>query len=89
MFPDIPAADAPPPLDIGPALHEELAALPAHHREPIVLCDLQGLSRAEAAKALGVPEGTLSSRLANGRKRLAGRLSRRGVALSVAAVPGA
>jgi RNA polymerase sigma factor (sigma-70 family) len=87
--PDIPVTDDPPPLDIGPALHEELAALPAHHREPIVLCDLQGLSRADAAKALGIPEGTLSSRLANGRKRLADRLTRRGVALALAAVPGA
>ena len=27
---------------LGAALHEELAALPAHYREPIVLCDLQG-----------------------------------------------
>ncbi|HYH67927.1 MAG TPA: RNA polymerase sigma factor [Urbifossiella sp.] len=87
-FPDVPAPESPPPLDVGPALHEELAALPAHHREPIVLCDLQGLSRADAAKALGVAEGTLSSRLANGRKRLAERLTRRGVVLSAAALPG-
>ncbi|MBN9522854.1 RNA polymerase sigma factor, partial [bacterium] len=89
-FPDVPAPDpAPPPPDIGPALHEELAALPALHREPIVLCDLQGLSRADAARSLGIAEGTLSSRLANGRKRLADRLTRRGVALSLAALPAA
>lgn len=87
-FPDVPAPEPAPPLDAGPALHEELAALPALHREPIVLCDLQGLSRADAAKALGVAEGTLSSRLANGRKRLAERLTRRGVVLSAAAIPG-
>ncbi len=86
--PDPAAPDAAPP-DIGPALHEELAALPAHYRDPIVLCDLQGASRADAAKALGVPEGTLSSRLANGRKKLAERLTRRGVALSALGVPGA
>jgi len=86
-FPDVPAPE-PSPHDVGPALHEELAALPAHHREAIVLCDLQGLSRADAAKALGVAEGTLSSRLANGRKRLAERLTRRGVTLGAVALPG-
>ncbi|MFO0796784.1 MAG: RNA polymerase sigma factor [Gemmataceae bacterium] len=86
-FPDVPAPEASHSLDVGPALHEELAALPALHREPIVLCDLQGLSRADAAKALGVAEGTLSSRLTNGRKRLAERLTRRGVVLGAAAVP--
>src|SRR6478752_6433759 len=30
--PDPAAPDAAPPADIGPALHEELAALPAHYR---------------------------------------------------------
>src|SRR5205823_2230466 len=66
-----------------------LAGLPVCYRDAIVLCDLRGASRAEAAKALGIPEGTLSSRLASGRKRLADRLTRRGVALSAAAVPAA
>jgi hypothetical protein len=70
-------------------LHEELAGLPGCYRDAIVLCDLRGASRADAAKALGIPEGTLSSRLASGRKRLADRLTRRGVALSAAAVPAA
>jgi predicted DNA-binding protein (UPF0251 family)/WD40 repeat protein len=74
--------------DIGPILDEELARLPAWYRDAIVLCDLRGLSREEAAKLLGIPEGTLSSRLANGRKTLATRLTKRGVTLSVAAMPG-
>ncbi|MBY0514751.1 MAG: sigma-70 family RNA polymerase sigma factor, partial [Gemmataceae bacterium] len=73
--------------DIGPVLHEELDKLPGYYREAVVLCDLRGVPRAEAAKLLGVPEGTVSSRLAAGRKKLADRLARRGVALSVAAVP--
>jgi RNA polymerase sigma factor (sigma-70 family) len=75
------------PDDLGPVLHEELARLPGWYREAIVLCDLRGVPRAEAAGQLGIPEGTLSSRLANGRKKLADRLARRGVALSAAAVP--
>ncbi len=87
--PDPVAPDTPPPADIGPALHEELAALAAHYREPIVLCDLQGASRSEAARALGIPEGTLSSRLTNGRRKLADRLTRRGVVLSALGVPAA
>jgi RNA polymerase sigma factor (sigma-70 family) len=73
--------------EIGPVLHEELARLPERYREAIVLCDLRGLPRAEAAKALAIPEGTLSSRLAGGRKKLADRLARRGVALPAASLP--
>lgn len=87
---DIPEPAAPPAdpsADVGPVLHEELARLPAWYREAVVLCDLRGVPRAEAAKLLGIPEGTLSSRLAGGRKKLAERLARRGVALSVAAIP--
>ncbi|MBX9582542.1 MAG: hypothetical protein K2X87_19730, partial [Gemmataceae bacterium] len=49
-------------------------------RGPLVLCELQGLSRRDAARRLGRAEGTLSSRLARGRKLLRGRLARRGVA---------
>jgi RNA polymerase sigma factor (sigma-70 family) len=88
VLPDVP--DRPPTqvsAELGPILDEELAALPAHYRDALVLCDLRGTPRQEAAAALGIPEGTLSSRLANGRKRLAARLARRGVALSVAALP--
>jgi hypothetical protein len=46
-----------------------------------VLCDLAGRPRKEAARQLGVPEGTLSSRLASARKLLATRLAGSGLAL--------
>ncbi len=89
----LPEPHAPEPAptrpELAPVLDEELAALPTHYREAIVLCDLRGTSRQEAAVLLGVPEGTLSSRLANGRKRLAARLTRRGISLAVVALPGA
>jgi RNA polymerase sigma-70 factor (ECF subfamily) len=51
-----------------------LRALPQDLREPIVLCDLQGLAYEEAAKVLAVPIGTVKSRLNRGRLELAKRL---------------
>jgi RNA polymerase sigma factor (sigma-70 family) len=77
------------PQDWRPLLDEELNALPQKYRAAVVLCDLEGRPRREAARLLGVPEGTLSSRLAQGRSLLAGRLSRRGLALSGAALAAA
>ncbi|HEX4607216.1 MAG TPA: sigma-70 family RNA polymerase sigma factor [Urbifossiella sp.] len=70
---------APPDADALRALDEEVAALPDHVRAAVVLCELDGYSRKDAAGQLGVPEGTVSSRLAAGRKLLAARLRKRGV----------
>ncbi|MFL5342173.1 MAG: RNA polymerase sigma factor [Gemmataceae bacterium] len=71
-------------------LDEEVARLPERYREPVVLCDLEGQTRREAARRLGVPHGTLSNRLTAARRMLARRLSRRGAlsagALAVVAV---
>jgi RNA polymerase sigma factor (sigma-70 family) len=77
------------PQDWRPVLDGELAGLPEKYRAAIVFCDLEGRSRREVARQLGLPEATLSSRLATGRRMLADRLSRRGVALSGGALAAA
>ena len=66
--------------DLAAVIDEELARLPEHYREAVVLCELRGLSRKQAASELGIPEGTLSSRLAVARRKLAALLSARGLA---------
>jgi RNA polymerase sigma factor (sigma-70 family) len=60
-------------------LDEEIAGLPEHLRAALLLCELEGVGRKRASERLGVPEGTLSSRLAKARKLLADRLRKRGV----------
>jgi RNA polymerase sigma factor (sigma-70 family) len=74
--------------DLQRVVDEELSRLPDHYRGVIVLCDLEGMTRKEAARQLGIPEGSMASRLARARVMLAKRLTQRGIVLSgsVAAV---
>jgi RNA polymerase sigma factor (sigma-70 family) len=71
--------------DVLAALDEELARLPDKYREPVVLCELEGRSRRDAAEVLGVPQGTISSRLAAAHRMLEQRLRSRGFAGAVGA----
>lgn len=64
-------------LETASFLEAELARLPASQRDAVVLCCVQQLSTAEAAAALGVPEGTLKTWLHRGRGALAAALTRR------------
>ena len=75
--------------ELRAVLDEELARLPERYRSALVLCELEGLTRRQAAGRLGVSEGTLSSRLARAKEQLRGRLTRRGLALSAAALTSA
>jgi RNA polymerase sigma factor (sigma-70 family) len=86
----LPAAEVPmpdPPKSATEAdetravLDAELAALPDKFRSVVVLCLVEGRTNAEAAAALGVPVGTVDSRLNAARAKLRDRLTRRGVAV--------
>jgi RNA polymerase sigma-70 factor, ECF subfamily len=59
------------------AVRQAVLSLPADYREVVVLCDLQELPYAEAAGVLGVPVGTVRSRLSRGRALLEDKLRAR------------
>ncbi|MFZ2177616.1 MAG: RNA polymerase sigma factor SigM [Rhodococcus sp. (in: high G+C Gram-positive bacteria)] len=61
-------------VELNLVVERALASLPAEQRAAIIAVDLEGHSTSEAARLLGVPEGTVKSRCARGRKKLAATL---------------
>ena len=59
---------------------EALSALPDKHRQVVTLVDIDGLTYQEAADVLGVPRGTIMSRLHRARARIRTRLTAAGLA---------
>jgi RNA polymerase sigma factor (sigma-70 family) len=81
-----PEVTAPAVKDWRALLDEELSRLPEKYRLPVILCDLESRPRKEVCRQLRLAEGTLSSRLSTARRKLAERLTRRGLGLSAAAL---
>jgi RNA polymerase sigma-70 factor (ECF subfamily) len=52
------------------AVQSAIAGLPIHHREVLLLCDVEEMSYQEIAETLSIPIGTVMSRLSRARKIL-------------------
>ena len=84
----VPLSDAPEPrddratdggledADRDRALRQAVFALPAKYREALTLFYFHEMDVHDAARSLGLPEGTLKARLARGREILRGKLPR-------------
>ncbi len=87
-------ADSPVPDsawdDVYAVIQDEVQRLPASLRTAFLVCEVGGVSHAEAARQLGWKPGTLSGTLARAKQRLILRLGKRGIgpAAAVALVGG-
>lgn len=66
-----PMSDPSSRTDTAVVVQRALMRLPVDQRAAVVAVDMQGYSVADAARLLGVPPGTVKSRCARGRARLA------------------
>jgi RNA polymerase sigma-70 factor (ECF subfamily) len=65
-----PVSDPTSRTDTAVVVQRALMRLPVHQRAAVVAVDMQGYSVADAARLLGVPQGTIKSRCARARARL-------------------
>ncbi|MFV8318824.1 RNA polymerase sigma factor SigM [Mycobacterium sp. 23] len=71
-FQDVhPVSDRTSQVETALVVQRALLRLPIQQRAAVIAVDMQGYSIAETARRLGVPEGTVKSRCARGRARLA------------------
>jgi RNA polymerase sigma-70 factor (ECF subfamily) len=69
---DLPANRGDPELSLeASAVLEAVSRLPLNFREVVTAVDVAGLSYSEAARALGIRQGTVMSRLYRGREQVA------------------
>ena len=68
-------ARATPKPDVRMDVNAAIRALSPERREVIVLRELQGMSYEEISQVLGIPPGTVESRLFRARRQLQERLS--------------
>lgn len=61
-------------VDVRPDIELALAAIPEDFRAAVVFSDIHGLAIAEISEILGVPPGTVKSRVFRGRRLLAEKL---------------
>jgi RNA polymerase sigma-70 factor (ECF subfamily) len=64
--------------ELARQLLDAMDSLSTSHREAFVLCELENLSSGVAARVLGIPEGTVRTRLFHARAKLRERLEREG-----------
>lgn len=86
-----PHADADPTQNValrelGQILDDEIAKLPEPFREAIILTQIEGLSRIEAALRAGTTVASIKDRLERGRELLQRRLTRRGLTVTSVAI---
>jgi WD40 repeat protein len=73
--------------EVREMLDAELMRLPEHYRSPLVLCYLEGLTQAEAARQLGCDATVLRGRMERGRALLRRRLEKHGLPETLMLLP--